>query len=405
MKNLPNEVLVEILFYSSTYDIYSNIQFISSKFYKICQHQVFYSKIPSEHKIPIQFISKYMNKIETPEDLFIIMTLWKERNPIYLYEAITSNKKFNFNTSVTWRVDLINLKELKSIPEFNISYIPISSTKALNVKLYLKEEDLKELKIKIELNSTNNPFPFHHFFEVEGNIKNTKIIDGIVYVDLFVSKIDLVINLENKIKHLPKYQPFQNLKFEHFFTRYKGKIIEWNSYIESIEENKINLDNPQVTLYLNNDHNLIEGDFINYKARIGNFLSLYSIEYQIIKPVSIFDSIKNEIILSTLGTSFIYLLYFIRKRNVYGPFLSEFSSILGVFGVIYFNVLSPSPIWLKLLIDSITLSGIYKYWGNFHKFGLSILLFLLSGGFVAFNLFELFDKLKKIIKRKGESNK
>jgi hypothetical protein len=74
------------------------------------------------------------------------------------------------------------------------------------------------------------------------------------------------------------------------------------------------------------------------KARIGNFLSFYCQEYSIFKPVTIFDSIKNELLLSAFGTGFLYMIYQMRKKKTIIPFVSEFyAALLGVVGVYFIS--------------------------------------------------------------------
>jgi hypothetical protein len=340
-----------------------------------------------------------MSKIEIPEDLYVISMLWKERNALYLHEAITLNKFYNYKQLVSWRVEFINPLELNPSPETNLAFVPVNSTKALNILIRLSDSLIAEIYPKI-LSASKN-FPFQNFFEVEGYIVDKKIVEGIVYVTLKATNIDLVLHVENKIKRLPKYEPFEGTSFEFFFTRYKGKLIEWKSTVASCEDEKISLIDPQVNLILNTkNHNLVEGDEIVYKARIGNFLSFYCQEYSIFKPVTIFDSIKNELLLSAFGTGFLYMIYQMRKKKTNIPFVSEFSAaLLGVVGV-YFNILSSAPGWSKVAINSFAVGGIYSLWGKWNRYGLSILLMLLGCGFVGFNLVEIFDKVKKILQRK-----
>lgn len=391
---LTNDSLIEIFYFLPIEGFYKNIPLVSKQCYQLVTNKIYFQRVLIEHKIPKAFTSKYYTEILKPSELNQINVLWKEQHPIYFHDLVIQKQPFSQYKYVTWRMDVID-KSFRRDPYSTLACIPVNDSKALFVNLYINDQVYET--VKENFNFENDEKLFSNFIQVKGEISNVKFLDA-VYVDLQAESIEFVVNIEKKISKLPirGLNPIET-PFELFYSRYKGRMIQWEAYIDEIlSSNSLHLVEPNLTLYHSSNNDFYEGDLIEFKGRIGTLMSIFCDEVKIKKPISFFNSIQRELITLGASSGILYLFYnWYKKRALMtrtSQFLLCFVSLLGL----QYNMFFDHKVWIKGIIDFILVYIIYSNWGKWSKKGTSLLIIFVTSLVNIQSIYEILKKTKRI---------
>jgi hypothetical protein len=195
--------------------------------------------------------------------------------------------------------------------------------------------------------------------------------------------------------------------FDLFYCRYKGKLIQWNGYIDEIlSPEAFTIDDPQITLHHKDLNNIFcEGDMVEFKGRVGTLMSIHCDQIFIKTPVTLWRYIQQDVIALTASTSLCYFF----KRLYQGEYrlrgLSQFMlAFVGIMALQY-NLLYHHEPTTKIVLNFAAGYGIYRYWGRWATGGTHILFMILTGTISITVLFNLISKLTKKLKTQPKINK
>lgn len=392
--NFTNDILAEIFTFLPIEGFYKRIPFICKQWNFVVTEKIFLQTFLREQKIPKDFILKYYNEICKPLELTQIFILWKEQHSIYFYDLVMQKRDFSHYKFIDWRMDVIE-NSFKKEPYSTLACIPVNNSKALFVNLYINDEIYENLKEKFTFKDHESLFS--NFVQVQGKISNVKLTET-VYVDIQVENIEYVVNIEKKVSKLPKHglNPLET-PFELFYSRYKGKIIQWEDYIdEVISSNSIHLIEPNVTIYHHSKENFIEGDLIQFKGRIGTLMSIFCDEVSIKKPISFFTSIQKELITLGFSSGFFYLFYKYYKNRSPLVYTSQFILCFISLLTLQYNLLYDHSAWTKGIIDTLLFYTVYRYWGKWSIKGTSIFMMIISFIVNTHSILQILKKTSRI---------